>query len=77
MADDTEPEVRRVVAERLPVALLSRLSRDADWRVRWEVAQRADAATLDALRDDEDAEVRQAVHERQTHELTRIGVIHG
>lgn len=77
MADDTEPEVRRIVAERLPAPLLSRLVSDADWRVRWEVAQRADAATLDVLRDDEDAEVRQTVRERQAHDVTRMGVIHG
>jgi hypothetical protein len=66
-----------VVAERLPVALLSRLSRDADWRERWEVAQRADAATLDSMRDDEEPEVRQTVRAQRAREVSTIGADHG
>ncbi|HEY9237625.1 MAG TPA: hypothetical protein VIP10_02190, partial [Burkholderiaceae bacterium] len=67
-------EVRRIVAERLPAALLSRLAADSDWRVRWEVAQRADAAVLAQLQDDEDPEVRRAVRERSPQ---GEGAIHG
>ncbi|MDT4880096.1 hypothetical protein FQZ97_1158220 [compost metagenome] len=65
LLDDPAPEVRRVVAERLPVALLPRMARDPDWRVRWELVQRADPATLAALCDDEDPEVRRSARERR------------
>jgi hypothetical protein len=66
-----------VVAERLPVALLSHLSRDADWRVRWEVAQRADASVLAGMRNDEESEIRQVVAERLVSEPVLKGVAHG
>jgi hypothetical protein len=64
LADDTEPEVRCVVAERLPSSLLKRLCLDADWRVRFAVAQRADLATLHRMQQDPEPDIRQAVAER-------------
>jgi hypothetical protein len=80
MADDAEPEVRRIVAERLPAGLLKRLALDADWRVRFEVAQRADVVTLHSMRNDDEADIRQTVLQRlkalaQTG--TTLGAIHG
>jgi hypothetical protein len=83
MADDAEPEVRRIVAERLPTGLLMRLGKDRDWRVRFEVAQRADLATLHSMQHDDEVDIRQTVQERlgrltqSTTTDNASGAIHG
>jgi hypothetical protein len=65
--------VRRIVAQRLPMALLDRLVFDDDLLVRWEVSQRAQPDLLQRMQDDPDTEVRAAVHQR----LYDTGVQHG
>jgi hypothetical protein len=57
-------EVRRAVAQRLPIGLLSKMADDPEWLVRWEVAQRADEGVLRKLAQDVDEEVRSSARAR-------------
>jgi hypothetical protein len=80
MADDKDPGVRRIVAERLPSGLLNRLADDEDLLVRWEVIQRALPAVLQHMRQDPDPMLAQAAEARWAqlqHQPTRLEPDHG
>ena len=64
MVEDHEPEVRRIVAERLPTPLLDCFVNDADLLVRWEAAARALGPVLERLAHDPEAEIRERAQAR-------------
>jgi len=65
LVEDPAPEVRRLVAQRLPAPLLTSLATDADWLVRWEAAGRAIGHVLEGLARDAEPEVRERALARQ------------
>jgi HEAT repeat protein len=69
--------VRRVVAGRLPVALLGALADDPDWTVRWEVAGRAVGDVLQRLLLDPEADVRQRAAEPRPETRAETEPAHG
>jgi hypothetical protein len=64
LSADTEAEVRRIVAERLPAPLLSVFADDADLLVRWHAAGRADIDLLRRLAHDTEADIRERAEQR-------------
>jgi len=65
MVDDSEAEVRRIVAERLPAPLLAALVDDPDLLVRWQAAGRALGAVLARFAQDPEADVRERAEQRR------------
>ncbi len=64
MCFDTDPLVRREVAERLPLDQLRLLVADSDLRVRYRVAERIAEEELVALLDDPEPAIRELAAER-------------
>ncbi len=58
LIDDEEPDVRAMVAQRLPLRLAEKLIGDSDRKVRMAMAQRVEGAGLVKLLFDEDSGVR-------------------
>jgi len=77
LLEDPAPEVRRIAAQRLPLAALSLLAGDTDWTVRWEVAERAPGPLLARLLKDPEAEVRARAAERLASRPRPLEVLHG
>ncbi|WP_228287857.1 sister chromatid cohesion protein PDS5 [Thiothrix subterranea] len=64
MLHDIEPEIRRIVAERIQPEALSALLDDPDWGVRLQAAERATRGMLEILEHDTDPDVKEVARQR-------------
>jgi hypothetical protein len=64
LASDPEPEIRRVVAERMTPEDTVSLLQDAEWSVRFVAAMNAPIEAIKKIVDDPDPEVRDIVKQR-------------
>jgi hypothetical protein len=64
MINDDAPEVRRIIAERLPASDLAVLRGDHDWLVRYAVAERIAITDLGCLLNDPEPDVQAIARER-------------